>query len=81
MVNQQEYHSNSYDSHHSFKQKEMIGKWIDFSVDDPKTRVMYLQQQTIESDEFLFNPGWFSPEEATIYNVLETFEDVKQNHS
>jgi len=30
----------------------------------------------IESDEFLFNPGWFSPEEATIYNVMEAFEDV-----
>ena len=28
-----------------------------------------LQKQIIESDDKLFNPGWFNPTEYTIYNV------------
>ena len=42
VVNQQEYQSNSYDGHHSFHQKEIIGKWIDLKVGDKKLRMIDL---------------------------------------
>ena len=37
----------------------------------PKTEatLMMLSEETLESDETFFNPGWFSPREETFYRL------------
>ena len=40
--------------------------------DDLISGSYHLQKSTIESDEVLFNPGWFGPAENTIYSVISS---------